>query len=917
MRRVEVGFSLSSFLLSLLFHIWCSSSSEPIGYGYTLKCINQSRDGKSMSGELSLINNSSVYGPDVHNLILQVNFETPERLRVRITDADHARWEIPASIIPRPPPHSPEVIKLPPNYPSQIPNLSPPDSDLEFTVLSNHPFAFTISRRSSNETLFNISPSEPNSRTGIVFKDQYLEISSQIPTNAALYGLGEHTKDTLRLVPNDAFTMWNADIGTFNLNLNLYGSHPFYMDVRFPATGKDSPMAHGVLLMNSNGMDVEYGGSFVKYRVVGGVLDFYFFAGPLPENVVQQYTELVGRPAPMPYWSFGFHQCRYGYKNVSDLEGVVARYAKARIPLEVMWTDIDYMDAYKDFTLNPINFPANRMRQFVDNLHKNGQKYIVIIDPGINVNDTYATYQRGNVADVWVKQGGKPYLAQVWPGPVYFPDFFNPAASPYWQKEISEFHLTLPFDGLWIDMNEVSNFCSGTLCSLPPPGSLCPRPDAYTACCLVCSDENANALDKPPYDINNSGNNRPLGNKTLPASAMHHGNIPEYDAHNLYGLLESKATHDALANITNKRPFVLSRSTFIGSGTHTAHWTGDNAATWPDLARSVPAILSFGLFGVPMVGADICGFNGNTNEELCNRWIQLGAFYPFSRDHSDINSIRQELYLWDSVTRSAREALGLRYRLLPHFYTLMYEAHTKGTPIARPLFFSFPNDTTTYNISSQFMLGRGLMVSPVLTQGATSVQAYFPVGTWFNLFDMKSAPITVTTGQQVVLNTPLEKTNVHLREGNVLVMQESRMTTEEVRTSGFTIVVAVGTEEAKGELYIDDGKRMEMGGEGDGWSFVRFYGGFVGGGVVRVRSEVEKGGFASGQGLVIKKVVFPGLGDGMNPKTLSLIVEGKGMDLNGAGASLNNGVAEINGLSLLIGKEFDLRMNMEQKILIN
>lgn len=229
------------------------------------------------------------------------SLETDSRLHVRITDADHQRWEVPQSIIPRDAPRDVVTLDGSTGASPRSRVLSASTSDLAFTLHAS-PFRFTVSRRSSGDVLFDTS-------AALVFKDRYLELTTALPAGrSSLYGLGEQTKRTFRLQRNDTFTLWNADIAAANVDLNLYGSHPFYLDVRSapPAGAGPGPgTAHGVLLLNSNGMDIEYGGSYLTYKVIGGVLDFYFFAGPTPLDVVDQYTQLIGRPVPMPYWSFG------------------------------------------------------------------------------------------------------------------------------------------------------------------------------------------------------------------------------------------------------------------------------------------------------------------------------------------------------------------------------------------------------------------------------------------------------------------------------------------------------------------------------------------------------------------------------------------------------------------------------------
>ncbi|MQM17553.1 hypothetical protein Taro_050525, partial [Colocasia esculenta] len=535
------------------------ASAQKIGNGYRLVSIGKSPDGAGLLGYLQVKRTTGTYGPDIPRLKLFVKHETGHRLRVHITDAGQERWEVPYDLLPRE--QVPKVGSSAAAGPNPFSAGEYQGDELVFTYKTD-PFGFAVKRKSDGQTLFdtNARPSDPYG--SMVFKDQYLEISTRLPSDAALYGLGENTQPGgIRLRLNDPYTLYTTDISAINLNTDLYGSHPFYMDLR---QVKGEASAHGVLLLNSNGMDVAYRGSSLTYKVIGGVLDLYFFAGPSPLGVVDQYTSLVGRPAPMPYWALGFHQCRWGYRNLSVVEGVVEGYKNAQIPLDVIWNDDDHMDAAKDFTLDPINYPRDKLLAFLDRIHSEGMKYIVLIDPGIAVNTTYGVYLRAMAQDVFIKYEGKPYLAQVWPGPVYFPDFLSPSGVSWWVDEVARFHELVPVDGLWIDMNEASNFCTGK-CELPTT-HLCPDPNSTAPweCCLDCKNITKTRWDEPPYKINASGIQAPLGYKTIATSATHYSGVLEYNAHSLYGFSQAIATHKALQGLQGKRPFILTRSTFVG-----------------------------------------------------------------------------------------------------------------------------------------------------------------------------------------------------------------------------------------------------------------------------------------------------------------------------------------------------------------
>jgi len=279
-----------------------------------------------------------------------------------------------------------------------------------------------------------------------------------------------------------------------------------------------------------------------------------------------------------------------------------------------------------------------------------------------------------------------------------------------------------------------------------------------------------------PYQI--GGEN--IENKTMSMNATHYQGIKEFNVHNFFGHLEGYATHEFLKNRAGVKPFIISRSTAFGSGRYINHWEGDNLATYEFMLKSVSGIFSFNMYGIPMVGADICGFGSNTTSDLCSRWHQVGTFYPFSRNHNSIDCISQEPWTLDNdVLNTSFTTIKFRYAILKHYYTIFVKSGGKGT-IVRPLFFEFPNDENLLkdeNIDSQMLIGKSLLVTPIFENHTNTRTIYLPKGTaWFNLqgqrlvggkkYQIESnygeiAPIFLREGSILFLNNVANVTRVH------------------------------------------------------------------------------------------------------------------------------------------------------------
>ncbi|KAH3766307.1 lysosomal alpha-glucosidase [Pelomyxa schiedti] len=513
---------------------------------------------------------------------------------------------------------------------------------------------------------------------------------------------------------------------------------------------------------------------YMQYTTGGGILDITVLMGPTPSEVVKQLGKIVGTQHLLPYWALGFHQSKWGYSSITEISTV-------EIPLEVIWNDVDYMNNYMDFTNDPVNYPAASVSSFVTDLHSNNQHYVIILDPCVAPKADYYPYESGLSWSVLVlnDNGTAPLIGENMPGECCFIDWSSENATSYWKDNIQSFFQSYTvFDGLWIDENEPTNFCDAVC----PPES--PPTDQW---------------NNPPWIPEGV---EPMYSETFSLAAHMDLDI-HYNLHNIYGYLESQITRTALEQLTGERAFVLSRSTFLGSSMYAAAWTGDNNSSFASMTSSVKSLLSLSLSGMEFVGADICGFQGDATAELCSRWIELGSFYPFARNHNELGTRDQELYSFDTTTTAiSQSSLHARYRLLPYLYTLFVRAHLDGETVWRPLFFEFPGDSVSHSIDEQFLVGPALNVCPVLTAGTETVSCYLPSASlWYDYWAGTLRPVGVQ-----VYSAPLDVIPVFLRGGYIIPRHvDSGYTTEETELKDIELIVALDkNQNAQGELFLDD-----------------------------------------------------------------------------------------------------------------
>jgi len=544
----------------------------------------------------------------------------------------------------------------------------------------------------------------------VKFGGYYVFCTKTCQTEESFFGLGD--KPTEFNLRGKRLKNWNTDAYSFAWNQDpLYRSIPFYISL-------NEDIAHGIFFDNTFKAQFDFGAedkTKTSFWADGGELQYYYIHGPHMMDVVKSYHLLTGTHPMPPMWALGYHQCRWSYYPEAKVKKITNGFRENKIPCDGIYLDIDYMDGYRCFTWNNKYFP--NPKKMIAELAADGFKTVVIIDPGIRVDDNYEVFKEGKKNHYFCRRSDDYFMeGHVWPGRCQFPDFTNPEVRTWWGGLFDEL-VKMGVAGVWNDMNEPAVFGAGTF------------PDDV----------------RHQYDGHRGSHRK---------------------AHNIYGMQMVRATYEGLRTIMkNKRPFTITRAGYSGVQRFSSVWTGDNVASWEHLKLGNIQCQRLSISGISFCGTDIGGFSGEPDGELFTRWIQMGTFSPFMRAHSAGDTKEREPWSFgEPYTAINRKFIELRYRLIPYLYSTFWEHHRYGFPILRPIVMQEQDVLLNHFRQDEFTYGDKILICPVLEPGQTDRNVYLPKGRWYNFWTNEC----VDGGQEVNVLTPLETIPIFVKAGSVI-----------------------------------------------------------------------------------------------------------------------------------------------------
>lgn len=521
-----------------------------------------------------------------------------------------------------------------------------------------------------------------------------------------VYGLGEQVRGINK--KGWKYISWNYDNPNHQEDTqSLYGAHNFIII--------SGSVTFGAFFDYAGKIDFDIGYTnrdTLKIKANKNDLTIYIITGENEKDIVKQFRKIIGKSYVPPLWAFGYGQSRWGYKNEQDIRTVAEKYKSADIPIDSIYLDIDYMERYKDFTIDKERFPD--FENLVKDMKSQGIHLVPIIDAGVKIEKDYNVYEEGVKENYFCKNAdGNDFVGAVWPGRVHFPDFLQPSTRKWFGEKYSIL-TKLGIDGFWNDMNEPAIF--------------------YTEDRLSDTCEKIKQLTSTNMGINEyfeftemvAGLNGNIGDYDKFYHNVDGKMIKHSDIHNLYGMNMTRSAFEALKEINpEKRTLFFSRSSYIGAHRYGGIWQGDNKSWWSHILQSMQQLPALNMAGFLFIGSDVGGFGANTTEDLMLRWLQYSLFTPLFRNHSADGTREQELYRFDNVDVTSK-MIKIRYSLIPYLYSEFLKAVLNDEMMFKPLAFDFPNDCMAKQVEDQLLIGNELMIAPIYKQNAQGRYVYLP-----------------------------------------------------------------------------------------------------------------------------------------------------------------------------------------------
>ena len=517
-------------------------------------------------------------------------------------------------------------------------------------------------------------------------------------------------------------------------------------------------------------------------------LTLYVITGENPLDIIKQFRKVIGRSYIPPKFAFGYGQSRWGYKTKEDFRKIVKEHRTKNVPLDMIYMDIDYMEDYKDFTLNQEEF--SDFEEFVAEMKEQKIHLVPIIDAGVKIEKGYDVYEEGIEKGYFCKkEDGKEFIATVWPGETHFPDFLNPKARE-WFGDKYKILLDMGIDGFWNDMNEPAIFHT-------PEG----LERAKKVMEEFIEDPNKQMWFMTMHQLGQ------LSNNPQDYSNFYHEvngkKVCHAQVHNLFGYNMTRAAGEAFERIRpEERVLMFSRSSYVGMHRYGGIWMGDNLSWWSHLLMNLKMLPSLNMVGILYTGADLGGFGADTSRDLLLRWLALGVFTPLMRNHSALGTREQEFYQFED-SKDFASVISVRYRLVPYLYSEYMKAALNDDMLFKPLAFVYPEDEIAVETEDQMMLGNEVMITPIYTQNAEGRMVYLPENMTFVKF-LADGTIHQEKMEKGIhyIKVALNEVPLFIRENKCIPVGEKAEYIDAVNDNNLTLS---GYEGAEYRLYSDDG----------------------------------------------------------------------------------------------------------------